>query len=131
MNTESPRIVAHNGAFHAPNGEANHYVAMVAHELRSPLLPIINAASLLARAPQEVDLVRRSAEIIERQARIIGRLIEDLMNVSAAQRGHLKLRTAPVAVTDLVRQCLETIAPFAAQPGAPERPLQCGEIQPS
>jgi signal transduction histidine kinase len=117
MNADSSRGGGHNGAPHALNGEASHYVAMVAHELRSPLLPIINAASLLAQAPGEVDLVQRSARVIERQARIIGRLIEDLMNLSAAQRGQLQLRRAPVAVPDLVRQCLETIAPFAAQLG--------------
>lgn len=130
MDSEHPELAREDGAPHTMHGETAHYVAMVAHELRSPLMPILNAASLMARAPQEVDMVRRSAVVIERQARIIGRLIEDLMSVSSTRMGGMRLRRAPLAMTELLQQCVETVTPFALQRGLrlhvayPREPLE-------
>ena len=115
MSSEHSPAKTHIDASPARQSEASHYVAMVAHELRTPLMPILNAATLLARSPHEAHLVRRSAAIIERQARVIGRLVEDLMNVSSIQMGRFQLSRAPIMVTELVRQCLETIAPLATR----------------
>jgi signal transduction histidine kinase len=118
MNSEVPRISRHNGAPNVlPGDDRNKHVAMVAHELRSPLMPIINAAAMLARAPEDTELVRRNAAIIERQSRIIGRMIDDLMSMSSAQLGNLRLQRAQVSMASLVRRCLETVEPFAIQRG--------------
>jgi signal transduction histidine kinase len=98
-------------------GNRNNYVAMVAHELRDPLMPIINAASVLKRTPLDVDLVYRTAGIIERQARIMDRLIDDLMNVSRVQTGKLRLDRSPVSMAEVIEQCMETMAPIFRQRG--------------
>jgi signal transduction histidine kinase len=92
--------------------ERNNYVAMVAHELRDPLMPIINAAAVLMHMPPDAALVLRSAAIIDRQARIMGGLIDDLMNVSRLQNGMLRLDRAPVSMAEIVRRCVETAGPF-------------------
>jgi two-component system CheB/CheR fusion protein len=98
-------------------GNRHNYVAMVAHELRDPLMPIINAASVLKRMPLDVDLVHRTAGVIERQARIMNRLIDDLMNVSRVQSGKLRLDRAPVSMPEVIEQCMETMAPLFRQRG--------------
>ena len=60
---------------------------MVAHELRYPLVPIRLAAELLSREAPDAASVRSAAEIIERQARDLNRLIGDLVDVSNMRLG--------------------------------------------
>lgn len=117
MNPDSPRLAKHDAPQVLPDADRDQHVAMVAHELRSPLLPIINAAAVIARMPEDVDLVRRSAAIVERQARIISRMIDDLTSLSSAQLGNLRLQRAPVSVASVVRRSLETVEPYAIQRG--------------
>lgn len=97
--------------------DRNHYVAMVAHELRNPLLPILTAAAIIKRRPLDAELVKRSADIIDRQARILSRRIDDLMDVSRVQMGKLHMTRSQVSVAEILRQCLETVAPMLAQRG--------------
>jgi signal transduction histidine kinase len=97
--------------------DRNNYVAMVAHELRDPLMPIINAAAILKRMPVDVELVLRSAGIIERQARIMNRLIDDLLNVSRVQKAKLQLQRSAVTMGDIVEQALESMSPLFKQRG--------------
>ena len=91
--------------------DRNSYVSLVAHELRDPLMPIINAAAVLKRMPLDPDLVHHCAGIIERQARIMNRLIDDLMNVSRVQTGKMQLELSSVSMSEIIEQCLETMAP--------------------
>lgn len=109
-------------AMHTQSSESagidrNSYVAMVAHELRDPLMPIINAAAVLRRMPLDVDLVHRSAGIIERQAKVMNRLIDDLLNVSRVQTAKLQLQRSAVTMAEIVEQCLESMSPLFQQRG--------------
>jgi signal transduction histidine kinase len=94
-----------------------HYVAMVAHELRGPLLPILNAASVLKRRPVDTDVVYRCASIIERQARALNRRVDDLLDVSRLQHGNFPLMRTRVSVLEIVQQSVEMVAPVASQCG--------------
>jgi signal transduction histidine kinase len=106
-----------NAKFVESTHDRNDYVAMVAHELRDPLMPILSTAAALRRMPLDENLVHRSARIIERQARIMNRLIDDLMNVSRMQTGKFRLDRAPVSMAQIIEQCMETMAPIFAQRG--------------
>ena len=77
------------------NSIKDHFLAMLAHELRNPLAPILNAVALL-RSPNPGDAI----EIIERQVRHMARLMEDLLDVSRITQGKLILRKQ---VIDLAR----------------------------
>lgn len=90
---------------------ANRYVALVAHELRDPLLPIITAAALLKRSPHDAALVERSAGVIDRQARVLNRRIDDLLDVSRLQMGKLRLARTRTSIAKVLAQCMETVAP--------------------
>lgn len=68
------------------------FLATLAHELRNPSAAILSAAQLL-RVPEADDALREYAvELIERQGEHIGRLLEDLMDVSRINEGKVKLR---------------------------------------
>jgi PAS domain S-box-containing protein len=90
----------------------DEFLATLAHELRNPLAPIRQAASL-AKAPA-VDPQRRTwaLEVIERQSGQMALLLEDLLDVSRISRGHLQLRLQPVALGDVVAAALETARPL-------------------
>ncbi len=90
--------------------EANHakddFLAMLGHELRSPLAPILTAAHVMrhrgdARVAREVD-------VIERQANHLVRLVDDLLDVSRVARGKVGLARERVEISDVVAAAIET-----------------------
>jgi signal transduction histidine kinase len=116
MDTESENGVTAPARVATPVlDDLDHHVAMVAHELRDPLLPILNAAAVLLRFPPDAALVQRSAAIIDRQARHMSHLIDDLMNISRVKLGNLPMHRAPVSIAEIIGRCVETLEPFCAQ----------------
>jgi signal transduction histidine kinase len=85
------------------------FLARLAHELRNPLAPIVHALHLLDRiapdAPQGVQL----REIMARQTRHLGSLVEDLLDISRIRLGKLSLRPQPVDLRDIARRSFEAL----------------------
>src|SRR5581483_9000475 len=95
----------------ATNEQKDRFIAMLSHELRSPIAPIINAAWLLKR-PDLPDAKRKEArDIIERQARHQARLIDDLLDVNRVARGKIELRRQIVDFRDAIGHALESLRP--------------------
>ena len=92
-------------------------VAIVAQELRYPLVPIRNAAALLRYDLVDVATIRRSADIIERQVDGMNRLIGDLVDVSRMQRGTMEIRRARAPLSTLVECVSESAQPLANESG--------------
>jgi signal transduction histidine kinase len=92
-------------------------IAIVAHELRYPLVPIRNAAALLQRDVVDAATIRRAAGIIERQVTGMNRLIGDLVDVSRMQQGILEIRRARAPLSALVEWSIESAQAFANERG--------------
>jgi signal transduction histidine kinase len=92
-------------------------VAIVAHELRYPLVPIRNAAVLLRHEAPDPDTVQRVAAIIERQANSMNRLLGDLVDVSRMQRGAFELRRELAPLDELLDRLLEAVESLASERG--------------
>src|SRR5688572_13987141 len=92
-------------------------IAMVAHELRQPLLPIRHAAALLGNAVPDPATMRRAAEIIEREADNMNRLIGDLVDVSRMQSGALELRCKRAPLSELMDRAIESAGLLASDLG--------------
>jgi signal transduction histidine kinase len=90
-------------------------IAIVAHELRYPLVPIRNAAALLQQDVVDAATIRRAAEIIERQANSLNRLIGDLVDVSRMQRGKMEIRPARALLSTLMECATESAHPLAQE----------------
>lgn len=99
------------------DGSHEQIIAIVAHELSHPLVPIRNAAALLKRDALDAATVRRAAEIIERQANGMHRLIGDLVDVSRLQLGAIELRQVRAPLSELIDCALESAGPFADERG--------------
>jgi PAS domain S-box-containing protein len=89
-------------------------LGIVAHDLRNPLNTILVQANLLRRRTEEVE--RRSqkpAQVIERAATRMNRLIEDLLDVTRMEAGQLSVESARVPTHPLVSEAVEAQRPLA------------------
>jgi signal transduction histidine kinase len=90
----------------------DEFLAMLAHELRNPLGAISTAAYILGKARQVEPPLARSVTIIQRQSQHLGRLVDDLLDVSRITRGKMELRRAPLDLGEVVKQAAETTRPL-------------------
>ena len=100
------------------------FISTVAHELRSPLSPIMSAAQLIDTTDNPATM-KRMAGVITRQARMLGRLVNDLFDASA----HYPRRAAAAQDPPAVRQraaggarCTAAIGGGAAPASDRQRP---------
>jgi two-component system CheB/CheR fusion protein len=99
------------------DGAHQQFVAIVAHELRHPLVPIQNAAALLRRDSVDAATISLAAEIIEHQVSGMNRLIADLVDISRMQMGELELRLVRTPLSELMELLAETATPLANERG--------------
>jgi PAS domain S-box-containing protein len=93
----------------------DEFLAMLSHELRNPLAPILNAVHLLGLQKDENQLQRQARTIIERQVTQLTRLVDDLMEVSRITTGRVQLRQDRVVVSGIVERAVETARPLMDQ----------------
>jgi CheY-like chemotaxis protein len=91
----------------------DEFLAMLGHELRNPLAPIVHAVELLDRRDPQV--AEQAREIIKRQALHLTRLVDDLLDVSRISRGAIQLERQPVQVDEVVTAAVDTWRHLAAQ----------------
>jgi PAS domain S-box-containing protein len=92
------------------NRSKDEFLAMLGHELRNPLAPIFTALELL-RLRGEGDATREHG-VIERQARHLAGLVDDLLDVSRITSGKIELDRRRVELTEVVAKAVETASPL-------------------
>jgi signal transduction histidine kinase len=90
----------------------DEFLAMLAHELRNPLSAILVATNLLERPEVSRDQISRFSGTIARQARHLGRLVDDLLDVSRITRDRIQLTKKPFDLKLMVQNVLEASAPM-------------------
>jgi signal transduction histidine kinase/ActR/RegA family two-component response regulator len=95
------------------NRAKDEFLAMLGHELRNPLAPIITALELMRM--REGQSVTHERQVIERQARHMAGLVSDLLDVSRITRGSLALKRTVVDIGELLGRAVETAAPLFEQ----------------
>jgi len=91
----------------------DEFLAMLGHELRNPLAPIVHAVELLGR--RDPAVAEQAREIIRRQATHLTRLVDDLLDVSRFTRGEIHLERRPVSVEEVLDAAADTWRHLAAQ----------------
>jgi signal transduction histidine kinase len=94
----------------------DEFLAMLAHELRNPLAPILNALQLMRMKSSEPQS-QWAREIIERQLASLTRLVDDLLDVSRITRGKITLTREPLELSTLIMRAVETIEPLIQERG--------------
>ncbi|HVT40393.1 MAG TPA: PAS domain S-box protein [Gemmatimonadaceae bacterium] len=91
----------------------DEFLAMLSHELRNPLAPLMNAVQLLRQQQgTESPIQWKARSIIERQLGQLKHLVDDLLEVSRINSGRVRLRQARVGVNGIVEAALETARPL-------------------
>jgi PAS domain S-box-containing protein len=89
----------------------DEFLAVLAHELRNPLAPILQATQMLQDPATTPEQARWGHQVVIRQARTMGRLLDDLLDVSRITRGTLEVRKSPVLLATLIDGAVEITRP--------------------
>ncbi|MBN3926065.1 ATP-binding protein [Nostoc sp. NMS4] len=87
----------------------DEFLAVLSHELRSPLNPILGWARLLQTREFDAVALKKAIATIERNAKLQAQLIEDLLDVSRILQGKLNLKMFPVNLVLVIEGGLETV----------------------
>ncbi|MFS2022813.1 ATP-binding protein [Massilia sp. CT11-137] len=96
----------------AANRQKDQFLAMLAHELRNPLAPIMTAAQLLKLGRLDARSVANASEIIVRQAEHMTDLVNDLLDVSRVTRGLVTLEMEALDLNVIVSAAVEQVRPL-------------------
>lgn len=113
---EEERIRAEE-ALREADRRKDEFLATLAHELRNPLAPIHNALPIMKRKLAAGDEVTHLVDIMERQTSRLGRLVDELLDVSRITRGHVELRREVTDLLPLVGSALEAVKEAADADG--------------
>jgi signal transduction histidine kinase/ActR/RegA family two-component response regulator len=90
------------------NRTKDEFLAMLGHELRNPLAPIVTALELT----REREGPSRERDIIERQVQHVRRLVDDLLDVARIARGKLELALEPLEIALPIQDGVELARPL-------------------
>jgi signal transduction histidine kinase len=85
----------------------DEFLASLAHELRNPLMPITNAVGILQMAGPQPPSAQKAMDILDRQVRVMVRLIDDLLDMARITNGKLRLECEPVRLKEVVDSAME------------------------
>jgi signal transduction histidine kinase/ActR/RegA family two-component response regulator len=97
------------------NRRKDEFLAMLGHELRNPLAPILNAVELLRLQQGESRRQQQACAIIERQVGQLVHLVDDLLEVSRFSTGRIHLRREQLDMRAIVEGGVETVRPLIVQ----------------
>jgi PAS domain S-box-containing protein len=90
----------------------DEFLAMLAHELRNPLAPIMNSMQVMRMRGLNDPQLEWARDVTERQVQQMTRLVDDLLDISRITRGKVELRKETVELTAIVSCAVETSRPL-------------------
>ncbi len=97
-------------AAQAASRAKDEFLAMLGHELRNPLAPIVTALELMQL--RDPAAFARERKIIARQVTHLARLVDDLLDVSRITSGKIELHREPIELAAVVSRAVETASPM-------------------
>ena len=95
----------------------DEFLAILAHELRNPLAPVRNAVHILRMQGAPIADLEWARDAIDRQMKHMGRLIDDLLDLSRIAKNVLELRTEQVELNKVLEAAVETSRPLIEAAG--------------
>lgn len=105
----------HTEELQQANRAKDEFLAMLGHELRNPLAPMLNALELMRLRPDDAVVTGRAYDILQRQARHMSRLVDDLLDVSRITQGKIELRRERLDLGAAVAQAVQAARPAMEQ----------------
>ena len=95
----------------------DEFLATLSHELRTPLNAILGYSNMIKSGAVAFENQQRAIDTIERNARALAKLVEDVLDVSRIISGKMRLHIQALNVGDLVRHAVDAMLPAAAAKG--------------
>ncbi len=95
----------------------DEFLAIVSHELRTSLNAIVGGAQMLQNRKLNETTTAKAIETIQRNAKLQGKLIEDILDVSRIVQGKIRLNMFPVHLVPVVNAVIENVRPMAESKG--------------
>jgi PAS domain S-box-containing protein len=95
----------------------DEFLAVVSHELRSPLNAILGYAALLRYGPMDDQKVKKAVDVIERSGKAQAHLIDDLLDTARIISGKLRLTVGPLDLASVIVDAVQTVNPAAEAKG--------------
>jgi PAS domain S-box-containing protein len=90
----------------------DEFLAMLAHELRNPLAAITNAVRLSRSGQLDEQDLAWIQEMLDRQLDLVGRLVDDLLDVARITQGRLDLKLEIAPLSEIVNRAVEAVRPM-------------------
>lgn len=111
--------------------DRERFLAIAAHELKTPITSIYGFSSYLSKHSDDVEQRERAIEVINRQSWRLSRLVEDLFLAVKARSGQLRFRPESVELSSLVKKAAQEVEPFVLkqliQVNAPHKVFVLGD----
>jgi PAS domain S-box-containing protein len=101
----------------AANRSKDEFLAMVSHELRSPLNAIFGYSRMLRSGPADRESINKVTAVIERSAKAQLQIIEDLLDSARIITGKLRIELEPIDLVPVLVAALDTVRPMAEVKG--------------
>lgn len=108
----SAELHSRDEALRREDRRKDDFIATLAHELRNPLAPILNAVAVLGSGNVSDEQLTWCRAVIERQGTHLGVLLDDLLDISRVTRNRIRLRRQRVVLAELVEHAVEATRPF-------------------
>jgi PAS domain S-box-containing protein len=105
------------GEAETANRLKDEFLSSLSHELRTPLTSVVGWAHILQQTDPGSERMRRGLAVIERNAALQLRLIDDLLDISRIVAGNLELDLAPIDLAALVQGAIDAARPAAHTAG--------------
>jgi signal transduction histidine kinase/CheY-like chemotaxis protein len=122
LEREISRAKAAEEKLQQANRRKDEFLAMLSHELRNPLAPIVTAAQVLEKVAPNEPRITWVREVVERQVTHLAGLVDDLLDVSRITQGKITLHREAVELGKVIEHSIEIVRPqFDAKRHALER----------
>lgn len=101
------RVAERTAALESADRNKDEFLAMLSHELRNPLAAIATSSHLLRRPDLPSAHAERARQVIDRQARYLARLVDDLLDVTRIARGKIMIRRERVDLADCLQRAAD------------------------
>jgi CheY-like chemotaxis protein/nitrogen-specific signal transduction histidine kinase len=113
--TKLERTIAQAEALADLHRRKDEFLAMLSHELRNPLAPILNATHLLSLQKDENHIQQQARTIIERQVGQLAHLVDDLLDISRVTTGKIRLHEEETDLRGILERAIEATRPLIEQ----------------
>jgi signal transduction histidine kinase len=112
LSAKAAELARLNAEIREADRRKDEFLAMLGHELRNPLAPMLYALHILGLGADNPTAVNEARSVLERQVRHMARLVDDLLDVSRISRGKIELRKARVELGAVITRAVEAVRPL-------------------